>query len=547
MRKLYPYNKFITEGVRDQMTPKSEEDIKSILPSIIEEIKTLFDNNNVEYSIDFQRLYSDAYIVLFFNINKVSYMLDIFRFKEKKKPYQLMHYVKCEDKKIDKHQYIRYDWRKLYLTDDSSNMIKYISELLSITESVRDQMTPKSEEEIRNAIKNTHPLLRIENAKKAGFKLSNEEIRDIIDNAPLSRKIDLARNAGFKLSDKEIENITRQQIEDLSHAKNPSPLNSLKLWNGLKNKCIPVIEEGIREGAKIDKQYLYLFCSDAGIIECLLKLNALDSVLYELYQDAIKYGYSDVLKLLLKEDKITPTKKDVSMAVWSENFRIVHILMKDKRVRDSLSEKDKEYFANIGESFKFNESVRDKMTPKSKEEILDLLKGKSKEDTINTLRSLRMRLDDVFTKKEMLDIFKDKPDIFVINILRNLGMELDDVFTKEEQDKMDKLSFSYVDDFEEYILVDTKRIKEVLIGIGEGVDDIDVWSNRYYRDEFQNEVKISFRDNAWGGISLKEWIKLDNILRKLLKKKNGLDYYEIMPENASVLLRFDSKYPMEEM
>ena len=31
MKKLYPYNKFISESVRDQMKPKSEEDIRNSL------------------------------------------------------------------------------------------------------------------------------------------------------------------------------------------------------------------------------------------------------------------------------------------------------------------------------------------------------------------------------------------------------------------------------------------------------------------------------------------------------------------------------------
>lgn len=167
-----------------------------------------------------------------------------------------------------------------------------------------------------------------------------------------------------------------------------------------------------------------------------------------------------------------------------------------------------------------NESVRDEMTPKPIEDIKSQLEGKSY--------------------------------VYVFNKLRDMKMNMDDMFTKEEIDKMDKNAFSYIDgdyagEDEKVIYIDSKRIREVFIGIGEGVDDVDVYCNQFTGiNEFQNEVGVTFHDNAWGDISLKEWNRLENILKELVDK-NGLEYYDIIPSAARVVLRFDSKYPLEEI
>ena len=161
-----------------------------------------------------------------------------------------------------------------------------------------------------------------------------------------------------------------------------------------------------------------------------------------------------------------------------------------------------------------NEGVRDEMTPKPIEDIKNKLEG--------------------------------KPFAYVNHKLKQHSLKIDDLFTKEEIDKMDKNAFSYVDDDTEYVYIDTERMEEVLIGVGEGIDDISVSTNQYYPNEYQNEVCVIFRDNAWGGISLKEWNRLDEILKGLIKK-NGLDYYDIDTNSARLTLRFDSKYPLEEL
>lgn len=46
MEKLNKFNKFIQESIRDEMTPKSEEDINSGLEKLLDELKTNSENVN---------------------------------------------------------------------------------------------------------------------------------------------------------------------------------------------------------------------------------------------------------------------------------------------------------------------------------------------------------------------------------------------------------------------------------------------------------------------------------------------------------------------
>lgn len=193
-----------------------------------------------------------------------------------------------------------------------------------------------------------------------------------------------------------------------------------------------------------------------------------------------------------------------------------------------------------------NEGVRDKMTPVSKEDILKNLKGKPFNYIAHNLELQGLNIKDFFTKEEIKSSLKGEPFFYITYNLEIQDLNINDFFTKEEIDKMDKMTFSYIDDDQEVIFIDMKRMKDVLSVVGEGVDDIIVQSISYSYNEYQNEVYVIFSDNAWGGISLKEWNRLDEILKGLVKK-NGLDYFDIYTEGAKVLLKFDSKYPLEEI
>ena len=194
----------------------------------------------------------------------------------------------------------------------------------------------------------------------------------------------------------------------------------------------------------------------------------------------------------------------------------------------------------------FNESIRDKMIPKSEEDIKKSLEGKPFNYIAHNLELQGLNINDFFTKEEIKNSLKGEPFFYIIYNLDLQGLNINDFFTKEEIGKMDKMTFSFIDDDQEVIFIGFNQMKKVLSVVGEGIEDIDVQSKSYYYNEYQNEVFITFSDNTWGGISLKEWNRLDEILKGLVKK-NGLDYYDIYTESAKVLLKFDSKYPLEEL
>ena len=193
-----------------------------------------------------------------------------------------------------------------------------------------------------------------------------------------------------------------------------------------------------------------------------------------------------------------------------------------------------------------NEGIRDRMTPKSEEDIKNQLEGKPFNYIAHNLELQGLNINDFFTKEEIKNSLKGEPFFYITYNLELQGLDINDFFTKEEIDKIDKMTFSYIDDDQEVIFIGFNQMKKVLSVVGEGIEDIDVQSKSYYYNEYQNEVFITFSDNAWGGISLKEWNRLDEILKGLVKK-NGLDYYDIYTESAKVLLKFDSKYPLEEL
>jgi len=161
-----------------------------------------------------------------------------------------------------------------------------------------------------------------------------------------------------------------------------------------------------------------------------------------------------------------------------------------------------------------NESVRDKMTGKSKEEVLKSLEG--------------------------------KPYLYIISKIKQYKLNIDDLFTKEEQEKIKTNGFCYIDDDLKTLFVDRKGLIHVVSCVGEGVRDIWDDSNQIYPKEYQNEIVITFWENAWGGVSLEEWNELNKRLKEF-EGKNGFNSYDINTETLKLIMSFDSEYPMEEL
>ena len=100
---------------------------------------------------------------------------------------------------------------------------------------------------------------------------------------------------------------------------------------------------------------------------------------------------------------------------------------------------------------------------------------------------------------------------------------------------------------DEEIRVYPETIKKLLNFVGEGIYDMDVesWIPRM-SSTYQNEIRIYFSENAWGGISTDEWNKLEKILDQYVGK-GGFESYSVNPSSNNLLLEFsDNNYPMGE-
>lgn len=118
-------------------------------------------------------------------------------------------------------------------------------------------------------------------------------------------------------------------------------------------------------------------------------------------------------------------------------------------------------------------------------------------------------------------------------------------FIKESHATNKKLS----DKNEDEIRVYEEVIRNLFSFVGEGIEDILAYSEtmtgkwKPNTDEYQNEIVISFIDNAWGGISQKEWSKASNILKEH-EGKNGFETYSVSSGARTITLEFDNDVEM---
>lgn len=111
---------------------------------------------------------------------------------------------------------------------------------------------------------------------------------------------------------------------------------------------------------------------------------------------------------------------------------------------------------------------------------------------------------------------------------------------------------------DEEIRVYEDSIKRLLNFIGEGIDDITISTiNRKAKfikggktpqfyptsDEFQNEITITFFENAWGGIDFDEWQKADKTLQSMIGI-GGLRDFAINASQNSITLEFETDLPI---
>ena len=160
----------------------------------------------------------------------------------------------------------------------------------------------------------------------------------------------------------------------------------------------------------------------------------------------------------------------------------------------------------------FNESLRDKMTGVSTEQIKKQLEG--------------------------------KPYLCIVETLKGLDLNIEDLYTSDELKGMERNVISYIDGIYDVIVVVSDKIRE-LLNVAEGINELEVSSSEPYKNEFQNEVFITYYENAWGGIDLDEWSNLKSRVEKLVGK-NGLEDFDIDTNRMSLTLTFNHELPLEE-
>jgi hypothetical protein len=199
MKKISAYKDFINEGIRDKMTPKSEEDIKNSvgekkyniyksLSDAKDSIKSPYETDNLSFMEMLMKSVKYIEVRIRFLIFTISYDGDLWRV--------IHHYNKSH---TDHYNTWDEAWNGIIeFTDQSLNNeisllekeinrdqenIKELKELLSkitldksINEGVRELMTPKDNEELREAIKGI-----FDNASKDGMATIDADVFEYWD------------------------------------------------------------------------------------------------------------------------------------------------------------------------------------------------------------------------------------------------------------------------------------------------------------------------------------------------------------------------------
>jgi hypothetical protein len=143
--------------------------------------------------------------------------------------------------------------------------------------------------------------------------------------------------------------------------------------------------------------------------------------------------------------------------------------------------------------------------------------------------------------------------IFNINsdIYKKINKAMAHIFTYEQflnESVSTGLVLSEIIDNE--IRVYKHSIEELFSFVGEGIDEIepiDISSTAKVGNKFitylTNAIKITFIDNAWGGISLEEWNKCQEILESFLGIE-GYEDYAINPSTNTITLIFNEDIEM---
>ena len=391
MKKLYSYNKFISESVKDLMTPKPEmEGLESFKKKSKEEMADTLYGECI-------MLFATEYI---FTTNVPIINDEFCNFIQNEVGFDLWGQL---DKKYK--QFITIDVVLESLSkEELIKAYKLIFDKLKkdINEGVSDMMTPKSKEDIVNDLKKLDPdkkllvgyeyelLWLVKLGLEEGGKFTGDAGYLLMDFAKVNDRKDIIQllvdkgvDPGVDIDiikhvipnrkvDESVRDLMKPKGEDeLLSDKSPNEL----LHGSIKNKWLPGVEAAIVKGADVNEPdskgntplYNSVINHFLEGVQLLLafdaNIDARNNFGETAFYNAVYFGNFKIIKELIKHNPNPNIKNG-----WKDDL-LDAIDVPGDHYSDEHEEMEKIVTDYVNKYNKTNESVKDLMTPKSKEEI----------------------------------------------------------------------------------------------------------------------------------------------------------------------------------
>jgi hypothetical protein len=356
---------FSRTTVRDQMLPKSVDDIDEIISNWTYRERYL---KGIKMDVDY--LKSDA----------------------------LKHMKKFEDVEIG-------DYLTIAVPKDGTDQ--------PLTK-IKEKYTFNSKEEFKNYLKEHPGIIVDSNALKILFKSYPNQKRDaVVVNLVYDMMFEYGRNCGvFPYTEEDFKDISTKP--DLS-SEMKSRFHDEYLAEGIRDSMTPK-EGSIDKINKVIKRLANMllkdkyfdnyddaieFLSDEGIYDNVIQMKSLGMTYPEVYIEVTQFNLDEYLynKGLPLKFAVNPEWKDDVETVGSDAYNKEHKMFyyetkQSKAEKDSQRRKIMRTF-NEDDYPHMNESVRDKMTPKSNEDIED------------AFEDIACRIADILLEKEEFDDYLD--------------------------------------------------------------------------------------------------------------------------------------------
>jgi ankyrin repeat protein len=414
------------ESVRDMMTPKSEEDIENsmkgitlyragkVYNSLISRTRAKVTENVLKHLPLIVKCHQEIFYNPSVTVDK--YLREGWKstdYKNQTDPEEMLKLsfeltIKKNNKKFlfSQHKNLKYlhcsfinpDTNRLDMT--TIKTLKEFKEILdemgSLNESLKDYLTPKSEEDIKNAL------------SSSTLRRKNERLIDACRDGDLD-------TVKFLIKSGALINSTKWTDTPLTVAIRHNQTNIVKFL--------------IKNGANVNRMSEYgetplVSAVESGkirmvslLIESGARLRSVSSIFLSPLWTAVKLAHVDIVQYLIDKgadiDYINPHTG--SLTKTAQYFR------------ECYSNQRKEYdeiikILNNSTKGKVNESVRDLMTPRSKESMIEYLKGLSQYEKSQKLLKLNLqKLDDLDMIKYLIEAgasvnYKDRNGITVLDM-----------------------------------------------------------------------------------------------------------------------------------